>query len=46
MLTPVPGKSLEQIDELFGDISRKHDLERKADAGSEKDGFEVVEVAK
>jgi hypothetical protein len=36
------------MDEIFGDVQRRHDLEYKSagDAASEKDGFQVVEAAK
>jgi hypothetical protein len=47
-LTLVAGKSLEQIDEIFGDIQKKHDLEchGEGDAMAEKNGAEIVEAAR
>ncbi len=48
MLTFLPGKSLEQIDEIFGDIQKRHDLEMREDGKSstEKTGLETVEAAR
>ncbi|KAK4153454.1 general substrate transporter [Chaetomidium leptoderma] len=41
------GKSLEQIDEIFGDIQTKRDIEFHPEKNvSEKNGSEVMEVAK
>jgi hypothetical protein len=42
------GKSLEQIDEIFGDIQKRQDLEMRDDGKSstEKAGLETVEMAR
>lgn len=38
------GKSLEQIDEIFGDVQKRHDEEFHP--ATEKHGVEIVEAAK
>lgn len=43
-LTIVVGKSLEQIDEIFGDIPKKHDVEFNPEKEViEKDGVSITE---
>jgi hypothetical protein len=48
LLTYSTGKSLEQIDEIFGDIQKRQDLEMRDDGKSstEKAGLEIVEAAR